>query len=134
MVDRDITGEIRRSSLNRLPALLGIDDKALKEIASRVREFDRNQSDDTRQRKALEKISQQIGQSTLIESRSERFNRDFLRRREVEALELMAVAQAYPHEELRQTSLFSVMLHRVKGVPMPVERETRNEGEQTREH
>jgi hypothetical protein len=133
MVDRDITGEIRRSSLNRLPALLGIDDKALKEIADRVRQFDVNQSNDTRQRKALEKISQQIGQSTLIESRSERFGREWLRRREVESLELMAVAQAYPHEELRQTPLFEALLHRVKGNPMPAERETRNEGEQTRE-
>jgi hypothetical protein len=110
MVDRDITGEIKRTSLNRLPALLGIDGDALKEIAERVRQFDKNQSDETRQRKALEKISQQIGQSILIESRSERAKREFQREREVDALTLMAVAQAYPHEELRQTEIFSRLI------------------------
>jgi hypothetical protein len=123
MVDRDITGEIKRTSLNRLPALLGIDGDALKEIAERVRQFDKNQSDETRQRKALEKISQQIGQSILIESRSERAKREFQREREVDALTLMAVAQAYPHEELRQTEIFSRLIERL-GLDRD---ETRNE-------
>lgn len=127
MTDRDITGEIRRSSLNRLPALLGIDGDSLKEIAERVRQFDKAQSDETRQRKALEKVVQLFGQSTLIESGSEKHTRESSRKREVEALELMAVAQAYPHEELRNSALFQGLCRR-----MGVEPTTREQNEETR--
>lgn len=120
MTDRDITGEIRRVGLNRLPALLGIDSNSLKEVADRVRQFDKSQSDETRQRKALEKIAQLFGQSILMESRSENALRQRLRNREVEALELMAVAQAYPHEELRQTDKYQRLFARL-GVVTPGE-------------
>lgn len=124
MTERDITGQIKRASLHRLPALLGIDDEALTVIAERVRQFDQTQSDETRQRKALEKVAQLIGQSTLIESNSDKFARQGLRTREVEALELMAVAQAYPHDELRNTLRFHVLLNRLGVKP-----ETREQGE-----
>lgn len=127
MTDRDITGEIRRSSLNRLPALLGINGDSLKEFAERVRQFDKSQSDDTRQRKALEKVAQLFGQSILIESGSDKRIREDLRRREVEALELMAVAQAYPHEELRSTQRFEALYRRLGLRPA-----TREENEETR--
>lgn len=119
MVDRDITGEIRRVGLNRLPALLGIDGETLKEVADRVRQFDQSQSDETRQRKALEKISQQIGQSILIESSSEKRHRENARERELQALELMAVAQAYPHEELRNTPRFKSLMNRLEQWAFP---------------
>lgn len=125
MVERDITGEIRRVGLNRLPALLGIDNESLKEIAERVRQFDKSQSDDTRQRKALEDLAKKFGQSILMESNSEKFTRQDLRKREVEALELIAVAQACGLEELRQTSLFERLLTRL-GVKSG---ETRESGE-----
>jgi hypothetical protein len=125
MVDRDITGEIRRVGLNRLPALLGIDSESLKELAERVRQFDQAQSNDTRQRKALEKVALLIGQSTLIENQNEKYTRRDNRKREIEALELMAVAQAYPYEELRQTDRFERLVARLGVRPG----ETRNEGE-----
>ena len=127
MTDRDISGEIKRSSLNRLPALLGIDGDSLKEVAERVRQFDKAQSDETRQRKALEKVALLIGQS--MESSSEKNTRRMLREREVQALELMAVAQAYPHEELRNTLQFDAILYRL-GVKTP--EPTREENEETR--
>jgi hypothetical protein len=123
MVDRDITGQIRRIGLNRLPALLGISDDSLRELADRVRQFDQAQSDETRQRKALEKVAQQIGQSILMESTSEKNTRQHLRTREVQALELMAVAQAAAHEDLRETDVFKRIISRL-GVKTP---------EQTRE-
>jgi len=126
MVDRDITGEIKRVGLNRLPALLGIDNESLKELAERVRQFDQAQSDETRQRKALEKVATLVGQSTLIESQSEKARRQDYRKREIEALELMAVAQAYPHEELRQTLRFDALLARL-GVKPGETRETQGE-------
>ncbi|MFD4474707.1 hypothetical protein ACFWPU_01120 [Streptomyces sp. NPDC058471] len=124
MTERDITGQIKRASLNRLPALLGIDDEALTVIADRVRQFDNSQSDDTRQRKALEKVALLIGQSTLIESSSDRFTRHDQRSREVKALELMAVAQAYPHEALRESVAYRVIADSL-GVP----KKTREQGE-----
>lgn len=127
MVDRDITGEIRRVGLNRLPALLGINGDSLKELAERVRQFDKAQSDETRQRKALEKIAQQLGQSILIESSSEARQRQDSRERELRALELMAVAQAYPHEELRNSSHYQTLAARVGLWPKTREQgETRN--------
>ncbi|MFF5973744.1 hypothetical protein ACFY7C_19665 [Streptomyces sp. NPDC012769] len=113
MVDRDITGEIRRIGLNRIPALLGISNESLKELADRVRQFDQSQSDETRQRKALEKIAQSIPSESI----SEKYTRNDRRKREVEALELMAVAQAYPHEELRNTLRFKNMLNRLGTKP-----------------
>jgi hypothetical protein len=113
VVDRDITGEVKRIGLNRLPALLGIDGDSLKEVAERVRQFDKSQSDETRQRKALEKVAQLFGQSILIESNSEKAWRRDHRKREVEALELAAVAQAYPHEELRNTERFATLMLRL---------------------
>jgi hypothetical protein len=132
MVDRDITGEIRRVGLNRLPALLGIDSESLKELAERVRQFDKSQSDDTRQRKALEKLAVLFGQSTLIESDSEKSARlasvareKALRLREIEALELAAVAAAHPHDELRQTARYSDLIARLGVTPG----ETREQGE-----
>ncbi len=129
MVDRDITGQIRRTSLNHLPALLGISGASLAEIAERVRQFDSEQSDHTRARKALEKLAILVGKSTLIETVSERLAREDFRKREVEALEMTAVAQAYPHEELRNTLRFDDLLHRLGVKPNP----TREQGE-TREH
>lgn len=117
MTDRDITGDIRRVGLNRIPALLGISNDSLKELAERVRQFDQAQSDATRQRKALEKLTLLVGQSTLIENQNEKFARRDTRKREVEALELMAVAQAYPHEELRNTALFARLLNRLGDKP-----------------
>ena len=117
--DRDITGEVRRSSLNRLPALLDIDGDTLKEVAERVRQFDKNQSDETRQRKALEKVAQYFGQSTLIETPSEKFAREGDRRRELELLTLTAVAQAFPHEELRNTRVFRRALTSLGPEPDP---------------
>lgn len=123
MVDRDITGQIRRVGLNRLPALLGINDDSLRELAERVRQFDKAQSDETRQRKALEKVAQLFGQSILIETTSEKNTRQHLRTREVQALELMAVAQAAPYDDLRETDVFQRILNRL-GVKAP---------EQTRE-
>lgn len=126
MTERDITGEIKRIGLNRLPALLGIDSDSLKEIADRVRQFDKAQSDATRQRKALEKVALLVGQSTLIESNGEKFDRQNLRKREIEALELTAVAEAYPHEELRQTRCFERLLARLEPIAPG---ETREEGE-----
>lgn len=122
MVDRDITGEIRRVGLNRLPALLGIDGETLKEVADRVRQFDQAQSDETRQRKALEKIAQAL--SSLMESNSEKANRRGLLHRKLQALELMAVAQAYPYEELRNTYAFDAMLGHLGVKPT-----TREQGE-----
>lgn len=124
-IERDITGQIKRSGLNRLPALLGIDEDSLKEVADRVRQFDKEQSDGTRQRKALEKLAIMVGKSTLIETTSERLAREDLRKREVEALELAAVAQAYPHEELRNTLRFDILLRRLGVKPEP----TREQGE-----
>lgn len=125
MTDRDITGQIKRVGLNRLPALLGINDESLKELADRVRQFDKTQSDETRQRKALEKLTLLVGQSILIESNSEKYSRRDQRSREVEALELMAVAQACPYEELRNTLRFERLLNRLGIKPEP----TREEGE-----
>lgn len=119
MTDRDITGQIKRSSLNRLPALLGIDTQSLTELADRVRQFDRAQSDETRQRKALEKVAQLFGQSILIETPSEKHAKDNLRRREVEALELMAVAQAHEHEELRATGRYQALLRNMDTAAIP---------------
>lgn len=113
MTDRDITGEIKRIGLNRLPALLGINGDSLKEVAERVRQFDREQSDETRQRKALEKLAILVGKSTLVESTSERTTRESLREREVLALELMAVAQAYEHEDLRDKPLVRSLMERL---------------------
>lgn len=109
-MDRDITGEIKRIGLNRLPALLGISNDSLKELADRVRQFDDAQSNETRQRKALEKLALLFGQSTLVPSVSDRQTRDIQRNREIDALMLMAVAQAYPHEELRETDVFRSFL------------------------
>lgn len=125
MVDRDITGQIKRSALNRIPALLGIDEASLTELADRVRQFDKEQSDVTRQRKALEKLAIMVGKSTLVETVSERFAREELRKREVEALEMTAVAQAYPHDELRNTPRFRLLLNRLGMTPNP----TREQGE-----
>lgn len=135
MVDRDITGEIRRVGLNRLPALLGIDGDSLKEVAERVRQFDQDRSDETRQRKALEKLAVLFGKSTLVESTSERFTRERNREREVVALELMAVAQAYQHEDLRDTPLVQSLSKRLEwSAPHPARKypavsKTREEGE-----
>jgi hypothetical protein len=120
MTDRDITGEIRRAGLNRLPALLGIDGDSLKEIAERVRQFDQDRSDETRQRKALEKLTILVGKSTLIETPSESRNRESQREREVLALEVMAVAQAYQHEELRDMPLVQSYMKRLNYSSPPV--------------
>lgn len=109
-MDRDITGEIKRIGLTKLPALLGISNESLKEIADRVRQFDEAQSNDTRQRKALEKLAVLFGQSTLVETTSEKRNRDFLRRQEIDALVLMAVAQASDFDELRETAVYRSLL------------------------
>jgi hypothetical protein len=125
MTDRDITGDIKRIGLNRLPALLGISNDSLQELADRVRQFDKAQSDETRQRKALEDLTKKFGQSILVENQNEKYQRRDLRKREVEALELMAVAQAYPHEELRQTHRFERLIARL-GASQGV---TREEGE-----
>lgn len=127
MTDRDITGDIKRVGLNRLPALLGISNDSLKELAERVRQFDYAQSNETRQRKALEDLAKKFGQSTLIESISEKSTRRFERKREIEALELMAVAQAYPYEELHSTQHFANLLARLGIMP-----ETREETGETR--
>ena len=127
MTDRDITGDIKRVGLNRLPALLGISNDSLKELAERVRQFDDAQSNDTRQRKALEDLAKKFGQSILVESISEKNSRRFERKREIEALELMAVAQAYPYEELRATRHFANLLSRLGVMP-----ETREENGETR--
>ena len=125
MVDRDITGQIKRAGLNRLPALLGIDESSLAELAERVRQFDIERSDQTRQRKALERLAILVGKSTLIETVTERSTREDLRKREVEALEMTAVAQAYPHAELRNTLRFDALLNRLGIKPV----QTREQGE-----
>jgi hypothetical protein len=125
MVDRDITGQIKRAGLNRLPALLGIDESSLAELAERVRQFDIERSDATRQRKALEKLVIMIGKSTLVETLNERLAREDLRKREVEALEMTAVAQAYPYEALRNTLRFDILLSRLGAKP----EQTREQGE-----
>jgi hypothetical protein len=130
MTERDITGQIKRSGLNRLPALLGIDESSLEEVAERVRQFDRERSDETRQRKALEKLAILVGKSTLVETVQERSNREDLRKREVEALEMTAVAQAYPYEQLRNTRRFEILLSRLGIKPTP----TREVEGETREH
>lgn len=106
MTDRDITGDIKRSSLGRLPALLGIDEGSMKELADRVTQFNQSQTDETRQRKALEKLAVLFGQSILIETPSRKSER----RRELAALELMAAAQAAPYEELRQTQAYKRLI------------------------
>ena len=108
MPDRDIAGDIRRVGLNRLPEALGIDGDALKAIAERVRQFDDAQSNETRQRKAVERIAAGL----TPEDKRDRLQREERERRHVRAAELLALATAYPIGELRDTEGFRSMLYR----------------------
>lgn len=127
--NREISGEIRKAGLNRLPDVLGIDAEALEAIAKRVRQFDDSQSNETRQRKAIERLAEGVN---VGKSRSEQLALADLRKRTVQALEMIVLALiGQDHDELAQTHAFKGMRSRA-GLPLTppsdpqTQQETRN--------
>ncbi len=121
MTERNINGDAVKSAYKRARKLagdLGLDDQALETIAEGVREFDAQRSVEQRLASALEKVAANTapesnkGDSWLWEERR-------LRRREVYAQELMAVAILADDvhdealEKIRETQMYQRLVERL---------------------
>lgn len=93
MTERAVTGNVPASKYRRAQKLadqLGLTDDDMTTLAAGVREFDATQADGHRQTRALEKIANNT--TPVSPDASHEFEERRLRRREVTALELMALA------------------------------------------
>lgn len=96
MTERNVTGDAARSKYRRaqkVAAELGLTDEVMATLAEGVREFDQEQGPESRTVKALERIAQ-----NTVSGREKdghwAWESQRLRRREVAAQELLAVAMA----------------------------------------
>jgi hypothetical protein len=102
MTERNITGDASRSkykAAKKLADELGVTDQALEKIAEGVREFDAQRSVEQRTAAAVEKIA---ANTTPPGSSGNNWpwEEQRLRRREVQALELLAVLPVATDEEV----------------------------------
>lgn len=120
MTDRDINGDAVRSSYARARKLadsLGISNEAMETIAEGVREFDEQRTPEQRTVAALERLARNTAPERG-DSGSREWEERRLRRREVYAQELMAVAVILDDDalaEVRQAPAFLRLVARLKG-------------------
>lgn len=118
MTDRDINGDAVRSSYARARKLadsLGISNEAMETIAEGVREFDEQRTPEQRTVAALERLARNTAPER---GDSQEWEERRLRRREVYAQELMAVAVILDDDalaEVRQAPAFLRLVARLKG-------------------
>lgn len=123
MTDRDINGDAVRSSYARARKLadsLGISNEAMETIAEGVREFDEQRTPEQRTVAALERLARNTAPERG-DSGSREWEERRLRRREVYAQELMAVAVILDDQEalaeVQQSPAFKRLVARLKGDP-----------------
>lgn len=124
MTDRDISGDATRSrfkAAQKLAGDLGLSPAAMDTIAEGVREFDALRAPEVRAAKALERIADKVGP----EKHSADYEAARLRRREVYAQELMAVAlyEDDPESEamvgIRGSAAYKRLVARLAGQDAP---------------
>jgi hypothetical protein len=124
MTERDITGDARGSAYRKAQKIAeanALTDAEMREIAAGVREFDAARTPEQRSAAALEKIASKVGP----EKNSEAYEAARLRRREVYAKELVAVALMADDLEsedmvaIRQTNAYKRLVARLAGRDAP---------------
>lgn len=126
MTDRDITGDVKpnMSAYRKAQAIAKehrLADDELRAIADGVREFDAQRSPEVRSLAALEKIATALGPGQSGKGESWEYEERRLRRREVYAQELLAVAYLADDvndpnlEVIRQSFAFQRLVERLKG-------------------
>lgn len=125
MTNRDINGDAVRSKYRKAQkkiAELGLTPEVVEMLAEGVREFDAERDPEARQVKALERIATNTAPPRERQD-SWAWEEQRLRRREVYAQELMAVAvmQDDIHDDdlvaIRQSPAFQRLVERLKGEP-----------------
>ena len=124
MTDRDITGDAKGASAYRKAQAIakerGLLDSDLRVIADGVREFDVQRSVEQRTAAALEKLAAYLAPAQSGKGENYAYEERRLRRREVYAQELLAVAFLADdvHDEhleaIRQTPRFLALVERLK--------------------
>lgn len=124
MTDRDITGDVPRSAYRQAQAVAraaNLPDDALRVIADGVREFDSQRSVEARTLAALEKIASALSPTSSGKGENHEYEERRLRRREVYAQELLAVAYLADDvndpnlEAIRESAAFQRLVDRLKG-------------------
>ena len=126
MTDRDITGDAKpnMSAYRKAQAIAKeyrLADDELRAIADGVREFDAQRSTEQRTAAALEKLAVYLAPTQSGKGENYAFEERRLRRREVYAQELLAVAYLADDvndpnlEAIRQSFAFQRLVERLKG-------------------
>jgi hypothetical protein len=128
VTERNINGDVPRSKFQRARKILdghGVSGEDINLIADGVREFDAQQSAEQRSLAALEKIASALAPANSGKGENWEWEERRLRRREVYAQELLAVAYladdvADPNlEAIRQSPGFQRLVDRLKGPGIP---------------
>lgn len=130
MTERDITGDAKRSAYRKTQAIAkerGLLDSDLRTIADGVREFDAQRSPEARTLAALEKLAANTTPEGGSNAAAREFEERRLRRREVLAQELAALALLADDEDavkIKQGFIYRRLFARFSAPDAPIVADT----------